>query len=146
MNNHRRNRALAEINIVPYVDVMLVLLIIFMITTPILTQGVDINLPQANTKKVSVEDGLPIIATVDKHGDYYLQIGADAEQRIEKKQLLLRLAAEIRLAQQAHQAKQVLVKGDKAISYDHVIELMALIQKAGVGQVGLLTAPPTEVN
>ncbi len=139
MRRHRqRKKLMAEINIVPYIDVMLVLLVIFMIATPLLTQGVKVNLPHANAKVIRTQNKPPIIVTVNAEGHYYLNAD-DSNELLNTQQLAIRVAAELQLAKQQHQIRQVLVKGDRAVAYGKVVAAMALLQKAGVPQVGLIT-------
>jgi biopolymer transport protein TolR len=111
----RRNRLIADMNVVPYIDVMLVLLIIFMITSPLLSQGVDV-----------------IIITVNSMGDIFLH---GEEEPITVETLLIRVAALIRVSPES----QVLVKGDSKLSYGTVVDVMARLQEAGVPKVGLMT-------
>ena len=139
MRRHRqRKKPIAEINVVPYIDVMLVLLVIFMIATPLLTQGVKVNLPQTSTKVINTQQQLPLIITVNAEGQYYLNINGN-NILLNPQQLALRVAAELQLAKQQGKLRQVLVRGDRAVSYGRVVQAMALLQKAGVPQVGLLT-------
>jgi biopolymer transport protein TolR len=134
-----RKKPLAEINIVPYIDVMLVLLVIFMITTPLLSQGVTVDLPNAKANPIESQQQLPIIVTVDAAGNYYVNTEGREEMPLNAQQLSVRVAAELQLAAQKNQTKQVLVRGDRAVSYGRVVQVMALLQKAGVPQVGLMT-------
>ncbi len=140
---HRTNRKkpLAEINVVPYIDVMLVLLVIFMVTTPLMTQGVHVNVPKAHAETLSQSNQEPIVISVDKNGFFYLNIADKPNQPISPIILANRIAAEILLAKQANQSRQVLVKGDKAVNYDKVMSAMVLLQQAGASQVGLITEP-----
>lgn len=142
MRRHRqRKKLMAEINIVPYIDVMLVLLVIFMIATPLLTQGVKVNLPHANAEAIQTQNKAPIIVTVNAEGHYYLNTD-NTDELLNAQQLAIRVAAELQLAKQQHQVRQVLVKGDRAVAYGKVVAAMALLQKAGVPQVGLITQNP----
>jgi len=135
-----RKKPIAEINIVPYVDVMLVLLVIFMITTPLLTQGVNIQLPKANAQTLSAKEQLPLIISVDAKGYYYLNVADKPEQPIGAKNLMMRVAAELYLTKMAGQPpRQVLVKGDAHVDYSKVVQAMVLLQHAGAAQVGLMT-------
>ncbi|XSG84820.1 MAG: protein TolR [Methylohalobius sp. ZOD2] len=131
-----RRRPMAEINVVPYIDVTLVLLIIFMVTAPLLQSGVDVNLPQAEAKPVATEDTPPLIVTVAGDGQFYVASGRDREA-VEYKPLLARVAAELRLKPET----RVLVAGDDQVPYGRVVRVMAALQEAGVEQVGLLTRP-----
>ncbi|WP_162902220.1 protein TolR [Facilibium subflavum] len=131
-----KRKAMVEINVVPYIDVMLVLLIIFMITAPMLTQGVKVSLPQASAKKISPTQNKPFIVTVNANGQYFTNqssnetVSADA----------LKMA--VMQALQNNPKKQVYVKGDKNASYGQVVAAMVLLQKAGVDNVGLVTDDP----
>lgn len=139
-----RKRPVAEINIVPYIDVMLVLLVIFMITAPLLTQGVNVNLPRAAAKAISSEDQIPIVVSIDAKGLYYLNINAHPEQTVQAAELVNRIAAELQLNEQQHKPqRQILVKGDTDVPYGKVVQAMVLLQQAGVPNVGLMTDPQT---
>ncbi|HCU04875.1 MAG: protein TolR [Gammaproteobacteria bacterium GWE2_42_36] len=142
MRTRSKRRAMAEINVVPYIDVMLVLLIIFMITAPLLSQGVQVSLPQAQSKPIASKDNLPIIVSVDAAGAYYLNIAANPQSPILAGDLVTRIAAEIAIAKQNNQDRMVLVRGDQAANYGNVVQAMVLLQKAGVVQVGLMTQTP----
>lgn len=134
-----RKRPVAEINVVPYIDVMLVLLVIFMITAPMLSQGVTVDLPKAASQSLSKSDREPIIVSVDKQGQFYLNINESPETPIAPQALAVRVAAELQLATQANQKVNVLVKGDQGVEYGKVIAAMSLLKQAGAEQVGLLT-------
>lgn len=128
---------MSEINVVPYIDVMLVLLVIFMITAPLLAQGVKVDLPKAASEPVESKDQEPLIVSVDSNGEYYLNISGD-EERIDHETLVQRVAAVISL----RPATQVLIRGDAEVTYGKVVTAMALLQKSGVKSVGLLTEAP----
>lgn len=136
----RFKKPMSDINIVPYVDVMLVLLVIFMITTPLLTQGVDVDLPQATAKSVDAEQRDPIIVSVNSEGQYFLNTAEKPEQPIVADDLIMRVAAEL----QTDPKKQVLVRGDKNVSYGEVVSAMVLLQQAGAATVGLVTESPQD--
>ena len=135
MRRHRKHKLMAEINVVPYIDVMLVLLIIFMITAPLIQQGVEIDLPQANANPLPSEQRAPIILTVSKSGKYYLNVGDNIEKSIDEKLLLNRVAAIIKYRPDT----PVLVRGDFNVNYGRVTSAMVLLQSAGVDKVGLMT-------
>jgi biopolymer transport protein TolR len=137
-----RKRPMSEINVVPYIDVMLVLLIIFMVTTPLLTQGVKINLPQASSQSIPPDKATPIIVSVDASGNYYLSISATPNQPIDPVTLSNRVSAQIRTETQDGQTPIVLVKGDQKANYGNVVQAMVLLQQAGAESVGLITQPP----
>lgn len=140
----RANQSMSEINVVPYIDVMLVLLVIFMITAPMLTQGVTVDLPKALSESVKSADREPVIVSVDRDGLYYLNIHTDPGAPIDSHTLMVRVAAELELAKQTGEALSVLVKGDQGVPYGKVITAMALLKEAGASQVGLLTDSPAE--
>lgn len=129
---------MSEINVVPYIDVMLVLLIIFMITAPIVQQGVEIDLPQAAAKTMSPDEAEPVVVSVDKKGDFYLDIGDEPDKPIDAMLMVNRVAA----VRQLKPNIPVLVRGDRNVGYGKVIDAMVLLQKAGVEKVGLMTDQP----
>lgn len=141
-----RSSPIAEINVVPYIDVMLVLLVIFMITAPILTQGITVDLPQAISESLKTADREPIILSVNPQGAYFLNISETPEQTIEPQDLMVRVAAEIKLSEENHQALNILVKGDKGVAYGKVVEAMSLLKQAGAKEVGLLTDSLSEAR
>ena len=136
--SRRRNkrRPMAEINVVPYIDVMLVLLVIFMITAPMLTQGVDVELPNANAAPIQDTENDVMIASVDSKGNYYLDVGGKQESIA-----LSQLQDRVRKVLSQNPKMSVLVRGDKNVSYGEVIGLMVTLQGAGVPNVGLVTEP-----
>lgn len=125
----------AEINVVPYIDVMMVLLVIFMVTAPMLTQGVSVDLPQAAAEPVDSKDEEPVIITVDKEGQYYIDVGGDARTPISH----IELAERVRKVLSANPQKMLLVRGDKDVNYNQVVQLMVALQGAGAPSVGLVT-------
>ena len=140
-----RKRIIAEINVVPYIDVMLVLLVIFMITAPLLNQGVEIDLPKAASKPLPPTDQKPLILYVDRHGVYYLNLADNPRQAIDADSLLVRSTAVLKRNPQL----PVLVKADKDVDYGAVVRAMLLLQSAGADKVGLSTEMPeksTEKN
>jgi len=135
-----KKKIIAEINVVPYIDVMLVLLIIFMITAPLLTQGVKVELPQAAAEAMQNDStqNEPLVVTVNADGDYFLNVGDDIETPVNHETLVARVAAVLR-----HQpGTPVMVRGDKNVNYGKVIIAMALLQKAGSPSIGLITESP----
>jgi biopolymer transport protein TolR len=136
--SRNRRRPMSEINVVPYIDVMLVLLVIFMVTAPLITQGVRVDLPQADAEPVADETSLPVIITVDQFGDLYLDIGEDRGEPVDPETLLVKLQAVLKYNPQV----PVMVKGDASVDYGRVIRAMVLAQAAGVPSVGLITVPP----
>ena len=140
----QRRKPMGEINVVPYIDVMLVLLIIFMITAPMLTQGVKVDLPQANTNPVekNEEDSEPLVVSVDTDGLYYLAVGDKQDQAIDAEQLKAKVSSVLGRSPKT----EVMVRGDNAVNYGRVVELMALLQEAGAPSVGLITQQPEQDN
>ena len=137
----QKRGVLAEINVVPYIDVMLVLLVIFMITAPLLTQGVNVQLPKAQAKAIESQKELPIVLSVNAQGQYFLNIADQPSQAIDESALMTRVAAALALASREHTQRPVYVKGDQRVDYGKVVAAMALLQQAGADQVGLITDP-----
>lgn len=131
---------MSEINVVPFIDVMLVLLVIFMITAPLLTQGVKVDLPQTQAKPLSEQDKEPLIVTVNAQGNFYLNLADKPSQPITAR-TLSHLANRLLAEQQTGEQRPVLVRGDKSVNYGKVIEAMVLLQQAGAKSVGLITQP-----
>jgi biopolymer transport protein TolR len=125
----------AEINVVPYIDVVMVLLIVFMITAPMLTQGVDVELPRVGAEPVDSRDQEPLIVSVDAKGQYYVDVGGDPLKPIEMSVVVDRVGKIL----SSNPKKMILVRGDRKVSYDKVVELMAALQGAGAPSVGLVT-------
>jgi len=134
----KKRRAIAEINVVPYIDVMLVLLIIFMITAPIVQQGVEVELPKLAANSLPPEQQEPVILTVSKTGEYYLNVGDDLKKPVSDDVVSQRVALILKLKPQT----PVLVRGDKDVNYGSVTTAMVLLQSAGVEKVGLMTEQP----
>ena len=130
---------MSEINVVPYIDVMLVLLVIFMVTAPLLTQGVRVDLPQTQAQAIQQSDSEPLILTVDATGRYYLNIGEVPLDPATTEILTTRVQAALQLEPQ----RRVLVRGDDSVSYGEVVHAMALLQQAGARGVGLITRSPS---
>ena len=129
---------MAEINVVPYIDVMLVMLVIFMITAPLLTQGVRVDLPEAAAEPMDPDQQEPLVVSVDAAGNLYLNIGDAPDTPIDGEALVQQIAAVLR----RRQDQTVLVRGDQAVNYGAVVSAMVLLQQAGVPHVGLVTEPP----
>lgn len=134
-----RRRKIAEINVVPYIDVMLVLLIIFMVTAPLVTQGVKVDLPQADAEPLKKDSKPPLVASVDAQGQYYLAVGTSKNEPMSAEDVATLVAAHLKV----EPGTPVVVNGDGAVSYNAVIQLMVLLQRvAGVPSVGLMTDSP----
>ena len=135
----RRGRFMAEINVVPYIDVMLVLLVIFMITTPLLQQGVKVELPRAAAEPLPPDAKEPILVSVDKDSRVFLNFGPEEQRKqpVDEGQLLHRAAAIHR-----HNPELLFyIQGDRAVPYEKIVLVMAVLQRAGIESVGLLTNP-----
>ncbi len=137
-----KKKSLAEINVVPYIDVMLVLLVIFMITAPMLSQGIQVKLPQTESSALSAPQE-PIIVSVDAKGDIFLNISETPHAPMDTMALLNQVAAHLAVAQQKGEKRPVFVKGDTDVHYGEVVKTMSLLQQAGAEEVGLMTEPQT---
>lgn len=138
--NPRRRRLMGEINVVPYIDVMLVLLIIFMITAPLLTQGVQVELPDADAQPIDPEllrDREPLVLSVDRDGRYFLNVGGNEDAAIDAAEVARRAGAVL----ERDSATPVLVKADERVPYGSVVRGMVLLQQAGATKIGFLTDP-----
>jgi biopolymer transport protein TolR len=133
-------RPMADINVVPFIDVMLVLLVIFMVTTPLLSQGVKVDLPKTEAKALSEQQKEPLIVTVDATGNFFLNIADKPNQPLTPRALSHLVTTELGTIKEGDK-RPVLVRGDKNANYGKVIEAMALLQKAGAKSVGLITQP-----
>ena len=134
----RSRRAVAEINVVPYIDVMLVLLVIFMATAPLLMQGVEVDLPKADSSPVSDSDAEPLIVSIDAQARLYLNLGASDDQALSIETVKQRVATVLK----RNPEKTVMVWGDAAVPYGEVVVLMSELQDAGAPSVGLVTEAP----
>ena len=134
----RQRRLMNEINVVPYIDVMLVLLIIFMVTAPMLMQGVQVDLPEASADPVENQDSEPLIISVDSAGQLFLNVGSQEDQALSLATIRDRVAAVMRRSPE----KPVLVWGDRAVPYGEVVTVMVALQEAGAPSVGLVTENP----
>lgn len=135
-----RRKRMSEINVVPYIDVMLVLLVIFMVTAPMLTQGVKVELPETRGDVVETEGQEPIVVSVDAAGRVFLNLGEAPDRPLDDATLLTRIKALLRHRRQA----TVYVKGDRHVPYGDVVKVMALLKQGGVEKVGLVTRLPDE--
>jgi biopolymer transport protein TolR len=134
----KKRRAISEINVVPYIDVMLVLLIIFMITAPIVQQGVEIELPKVTANSLPPDQQEPVILTVSKTGEYYLNVGDNLKNPVSNDVVRQRVSLILKQKPET----PVLVRGDKEADYGSVTTAMVLLQSAGVAKVGLMTDQP----
>lgn len=142
----KKSPLMAEINVVPYIDVMLVLLVIFMITAPLLSQGVQINLPQATSKPLA-DSKRPMIISVNVQGKYFLNTAANPSQPLPPDVLVNQINAQLSIDKQQNKQRAILIKGDRDTSYGKIIQVMAFLQSSGIDEVGLITeAPPQNSN
>ncbi len=137
MYQRRRRRPVSEMNVVPYIDVMLVLLIIFMATASVIAQGVKVDLPQAQAQTLETDEETIMIVSIDQQGLYYLNVGDNPESPMQAQEI----AAIVKTRLQVDPSTPVVVNGDKSISYEKVIEMMVLLQSSGAPSVGLMTDP-----
>jgi len=133
---NRGRRLMGEINVVPYIDVMLVLLVIFMVTAPMLSQGIKVDLPQAAAEPIEPDDLEPLVLSIDKDGLMYLTLGEQEAPQTEERILEIASAALRR-----EPGRPVLVKADRAVPYGRVVEGMVLLQQSGAKKVGFVTEP-----
>jgi len=135
---HKRKKPMSEINVVPYIDVMLVLLVIFMITAPLLQSGVEVRLPQASARVMPESKTEPLLLTIALDGSLYLNIAKNPKQKLTEEVVLALTKAALGLKPK----RQVLVRGDKEVAYGLVVRAMTLLQQGGAQQVGLVTDTP----
>jgi biopolymer transport protein TolR len=133
--NRSKRKLVAEINVVPYVDVTLVLLLVFMITAPMVESGVEVDLPTAEATQIDTTNALPVIVTVDRAGLYYLNVAEDPESSLDLTALMTQVVAHTRVNPKV----PVMVRGDKDVPYGEVIEAMAILKQVGIPKVGLMT-------
>jgi biopolymer transport protein TolR len=136
----KKHKLMSEINVVPYIDVMLVLLIIFMITAPLLTQGISVDLPKAAAEALDpdlLKENEPLVLSIDREGRFYLNIGENPEAPVEDDAVAQRVSTVIRVNPQT----PVLVKGDQSVPYGRVVIGAAILQQAGATKIGFLTDP-----
>jgi len=133
--HRQRKKLMSEINVVPYIDVMLVLLVIFMITAPLLAQGVKVDLPQAKAQPIEGRQPDNLVITVDRQGRYFLD-----DRQVTAGVLVDLVGARLKV----RPTTAVQVRGDAQANYGEIVRLMAVLQDAGAGSVGLLTEPPSK--
>lgn len=137
-----RRKRMSEINVVPYIDVMLVLLIIFMVTAPLLSQGVEVTLPQAGARTLDQNEEEPVVVSVNRAGAYFLNLGEQTDTPLAAEMLVQRVKAVLR----QRTDKTVYIKGDRDASYGQVVAVMALLQESGVRDLGLVTRSPDDAD
>jgi len=132
-----KRRLMSDINVVPYIDVMLVLLIIFMITAPLLTQGISVDLPNAPASQLDPGENEPLVLSVDRDGKYYLNVGDDEDVAVDDATVVERASAVLRRNAQT----PVLVQADESVPYGRVVTGAVLLQQAGAAKIGFQTDP-----
>ena len=134
----KKHRSMSEINVVPYIDVMLVLLVIFMVTAPLLMQGVKVDLPEAHSDPVENQDPEPLIVSINQKGELFLNLGVGQDQAL----TLATVKDRVSKVMRRNPDKPVMVWGDRAVPYGEVVTLMSALQESGAPSVGLVTEPP----
>ncbi|TDY01670.1 protein TolR [Thiohalophilus thiocyanatoxydans] len=137
-----KRKRMSEINVVPYIDVMLVLLIIFMVTAPLLSEGIEVNLPESGAKTLEETEEEPLVVSVNREGDYFINLGEQADKPLQAETLVQRVNAILR----QRNDKTVYVKGDRDANYGQVVTMMATLQEAGVRDLGLVTRSPDDAE
>ena len=134
----QKRKLMAEINVVPYIDVMLVLLVIFMITAPLLTQGISVDLPKEDAAPIeNTSDSPPLIISVDAEGKLYINFGDDEDKPTTGNEII----RQTRILLEAQPTMHVFVKADRAVPYGNVVGAMVVLQKAGASKIGFVTEP-----
>jgi len=134
----RKRKLMGEINVVPYIDVMLVLLVIFMVTAPLLTQGIEVELPKAGAEPIETSsDNIPLVLSVDAAGNLYLNVGDDEDKPMGGKEVVAQTARVLDVSPDT----QIFIKADRAVPYGNVVGAMVLLQQGGADHVGFVTDP-----
>ena len=138
-SKHKKRKLVAEINVIPYVDVTFVLLVVFMVTAPLLMQGVQVNLPAVDSAPIKGNDNDPFIVSIKNDGSYWIdQRGENQNKNLnEIKQIIEKILSQ-------SPEKQILIWGDEKVDYGSVVLLMSELQKVGATSVGLITDPPRD--
>ena len=138
----RKRKLVSDINVVPYIDVMLVLLVVFMVSAPLMVQGILLNLPEASNEPLPREQQDPLIISVDSKGQFYLEIQSSQNEPL----ALIQLSEKISSILKSNPSLQVVVRGDGQVEYQRIISLMSELQNTGVDNVGLITSPSRKSN
>lgn len=136
----RQRKLVSEINVVPYIDVMLVLLIIFMVTAPLVMQGIRVDLPKVDAQAVPTEDNPPVLVTVDAEGRLYVE-SFYADEQAPPSVTTAELVQQVLALTEARPGTDVLIKGDRNVPYGSVVTVMSALKAAGIAKVGLVTLP-----
>jgi biopolymer transport protein TolR len=134
----QKRKLMGEINVVPYIDVMLVLLVIFMVTAPLLTQGIEVDLPKAAAEPIQdVPNTPPLVLSVDEEGNLYINVGDDEDKPTTGEEVIRRVGIVLRTSPET----QILVKADRAVPYGNVVGAMVVLQQGGAESIGFVTDP-----
>ena len=142
----KRNKRMAEINVVPYIDVLLVLLIIFMVTIPLMNQSVTVELPSAAVELTDKITSIPIILTIDKNNKLTLNINKDQNKYLSHKEVVELVAANLKYSKSQGKEKNVMVRGDYGVDYQNVLNGIMILKQAGVTNVGLMTKSESRIK
>lgn len=140
----RTNKRIAEINVVPYIDVLLVLLIIFMVTIPLMNQSVSINLPKASTKLTDQIKSIPVILSIDNERKLSLNVHKDNKEYLTADEVVQIVAAHLKIATERKEVKSIMIRGDGAVDYQSILHGIMLLKEAGAPNVGLMTKPESK--
>jgi biopolymer transport protein TolR len=135
----KRRNLISDINVVPYIDVMLVLLVIFMVAAPLMVQGVIINLPETDSKAIPIKNSEPLIISVDANGNYFLEIESVQGMSLDLKTLINKINKII----EADPSIQIVLRGDSNVKYEYIVSLMSDLQNLGISNIGLITKSPS---
>lgn len=136
----KKRKAISDINVVPYIDVMLVLLIVFMVTAPLLDQGIEVELPEANSEPLNIDENIEtLVVSLTASGDIYLNIGAFGEER--ESVTLDTVGAQVSRVIAANPRIQVLIEGDTLANWGAMVKLITILQEAGVSNPNFITQP-----
>ena len=136
----KKRKPMAEINVVPYIDVMLVLLVVFMVTAPLLNQGIEVDLPEANNEPLPIDENQEtLVISITENQDYFISIGATAENR--QPVTLETIGQQVAQVVGANPSIQVMVEGDTNANWGTMIALITTLQNAGVANPNFITQP-----
>ena len=141
-SRRRKRKLLSEINVVPYIDVMLVLLVVFMVAAPLMVQGVLVNLPETTSELLPRERSDPLIVSIKEDGVFFLEMEATKNEPLNSQMLSEKVSKIL----SSNPSLQVVVRGDGEVKYQRVMELMSILQSSGAENVGLITQPPQVIK
>ena len=140
-SRRQRRKLMAEINVVPFIDVMLVLLIVFMVTAPLITQGVKVDLPEANAEPVDDNNDFTLVVSINAEGNYFITLG-EVSDNDPQAVALEKIGEDVRKIMAQNPSVPVFLEADAAVNYGVVMSLMATLEGAGASSVRLITQPP----